>query len=108
VTFFVVAWKAHPDIRDLLGKMADIPIANRQFGYLVAALIVATFNPWMVFYQQAAVADKKLGPRDRSAARVETAAVVTDIALNVHWREHPGFHLRMIDVSREMPCSYAI
>ncbi|RDK00302.1 NRAMP family metal ion transporter [Paraburkholderia lacunae] len=81
LTFFVVAWKAHPDIHDLFPQMTDLPLGNRQFGYLAAALIGATFNPWMVFYQQAAVADKKLTPRDYTAARVETAigAVLTQL-----------------------------
>ena len=54
--------------------MTTLPLSNHQYGYLAAALIGATFNPWMVFYQQAAVADKKITPADYSAARVETAA----------------------------------
>jgi Mn2+/Fe2+ NRAMP family transporter len=74
LTFFVVAWKAHPDIHDLFRQLGTLPLADRQFEYLAAALIGATFNPWMVFYQQAAVTDKKLGPHDYSAARFETAA----------------------------------
>jgi Mn2+/Fe2+ NRAMP family transporter len=79
--FFVVAWKAHPDIHEVFRQMATLPLGNHQFGYLAAALIGATFNPWMVFYQQAAVADKKLTPTDYTAARVETAvgAVLTQL-----------------------------
>jgi Mn2+/Fe2+ NRAMP family transporter len=81
LTFFVVAWKAPLDVHDLFRQTTTLPLANRQFGYLAAALIGATFNPWMVFYHQAAVADKKLGPRDYVAARVETAigAVLTQL-----------------------------
>lgn len=74
LTFFVVAWKAHPDMRDLIRQISHAPFGNPQFGYLAAALIGATFNPWMVFYQQAAVADKKLTAQDYTSARVETAA----------------------------------
>jgi Mn2+/Fe2+ NRAMP family transporter len=74
LAFFVVAWEAHPGIHELLRQMTNLPLGNRQFGYLAAALIGATFNPWMVFYQQAAVADKKLIARDYAAARIETAA----------------------------------
>ena len=79
--FFVVAWKAHPDIHEVFRQMATLPLGNHQFGYLAAALIGATFNPWMVFYQQAAIADKKLTPTDYTAARVETAvgAVLTQL-----------------------------
>jgi Mn2+/Fe2+ NRAMP family transporter len=81
LTFFVVAWKAHPDMRDLFRQIKDLPFGNRQFGYMAAALIGATFNPWMVFYQQAAIADKKLTARDQGAARAETAvgAVLTQL-----------------------------
>lgn len=81
LAFFMVAWKAPLDVHDLFQQMTHLPLANRQFGYLAAALIGATFNPWMVFYQQAAVADKKLTPRDYAAARVETAvgAVLTQL-----------------------------
>jgi Mn2+/Fe2+ NRAMP family transporter len=81
LTFFVVAWKAHPDIRNAFRQIKSLPFGNRQFGYMAAALIGATFNPWMVFYQQAAVADKKLTAQDYGAARAETAlgAVLTQL-----------------------------
>jgi Mn2+/Fe2+ NRAMP family transporter len=81
VTFFVVAWTAQPHIHDLLQRLTDLPLGNRQFGHLAAALIGATFNPWMVFCQQAAVADKKLTQRNYAAAQVETAvgAVLTQL-----------------------------
>lgn len=101
LTFFVVAWKAHPDIHDLFRHMTRLQPGMRQSGYLAAALIGATFNPWMVFYQQAAVADKKLTARDYTAARVETAvgAVLTQLltgavlvaaaaTLSGHGRQH--------------------
>jgi Mn2+/Fe2+ NRAMP family transporter len=74
LSFFVVAWHAHPDIHEMFRQMAKLPLSNPHYGYLVAALIGATFNPWMIFYQQAAIADKKLGAQDYSAARFETAA----------------------------------
>jgi Mn2+/Fe2+ NRAMP family transporter len=47
--------------------------------FLVAAVIGATFNPWMIFYQQSAIADKKLRLDHLTAARWETAvgAVLT-------------------------------
>ncbi|ATF32616.1 NRAMP family metal ion transporter [Burkholderia thailandensis] len=81
LTFFVVAWKAHPQWGGLLSSAARPASAGTPVGYLAAALIGATFNPWMVFYQQAAVADRRLGPDDRRAARAETAvgAVLTQL-----------------------------
>jgi Mn2+/Fe2+ NRAMP family transporter len=46
---------------------------------MAAAIIGATFNPWMIFYQQSATVDKRLQPGDLGHARVDTAlgAVLT-------------------------------
>jgi Mn2+/Fe2+ NRAMP family transporter len=51
--------------------------------YLVAANIGAVIMPWMIFYQQSAVADKKLTPADFRYARWDTAigAVVTQLVM---------------------------
>ena len=53
--------------------------ATAQFLYMVAAIIGATFNPWMIFYQQSATVDKSLQPADLRHARIDTAigAVLT-------------------------------
>jgi Mn2+/Fe2+ NRAMP family transporter len=77
--FFAVAWVAHPNLASLAKDLTDQPIGNREFMYLAAAIIGATFNPWMIFYQQSAVADKKLRPDQLRAARWDTAfgAVLT-------------------------------
>jgi Mn2+/Fe2+ NRAMP family transporter len=72
--FFAVAWTARPDLQILLGDAIRLPLGNPDFLYLVAAVIGATFNPWMVFYQQSAIADKRLRPRDYQVARWDTAA----------------------------------
>jgi Mn2+/Fe2+ NRAMP family transporter len=47
--------------------------------YLAAAIIGATFNPWMIFHQQSAVAEKRLLLCDITAARWDTGigAVLT-------------------------------
>ncbi len=59
--------------------MSDLPLGNSAFQFLVAAIIGATFNPWMIFYQQSATVDKKLQPSDLVHARWDTGigAVVT-------------------------------
>jgi Mn2+/Fe2+ NRAMP family transporter len=79
LAFFVVAWASHPDLATIARQAVDLPIGDSQFMYLVAAVIGAVFNPWMIFYQQSAVADKKLQPGDLKAARWDTAggAVLT-------------------------------
>jgi Mn2+/Fe2+ NRAMP family transporter len=73
LAFFAVAWAAHPNLATLARDVVDLPLYNREFIYLVAAVIGAVFNPWMIFYQQAAIADKKLRPDDLTAARWDTA-----------------------------------
>ena len=79
LAFFGVAWAAHPNLETVAKDAVDLPIGNREFMYLVAAVIGAVFNPWMIFYQQSAIADKKLRPDDVTAARWDTAigAVLT-------------------------------
>jgi Mn2+/Fe2+ NRAMP family transporter len=73
LAFFAVAWAAHPNPGTLAKDALDLPLGNREFLYLAAAAIGATFNPWMIFYQQSAIADKKLRLDDLQAARWDTA-----------------------------------
>jgi Mn2+/Fe2+ NRAMP family transporter len=79
LAFFAVAWVAHPKLATLARHAVDLPFGNREFAFLTAAIIGATFNPWMVFYQQSATADKQLRPSDITAARWDTGvgAVLT-------------------------------
>jgi Mn2+/Fe2+ NRAMP family transporter len=81
LAFFGVAWTAHPGLATLARDAVDWPIGNSDFLFLVAAIIGATFNPWMIFYQQSATVDKKLHPGDLRPARWDTGvgAVVTQL-----------------------------
>ena len=83
LAFFVVAWMAHPDPAAMLAGSIDIPFANKDYMYLVAANIGAVVMPWMIFYQQSAIADKKLRPEHYSAARWDTAlgAILTQLVM---------------------------
>jgi Mn2+/Fe2+ NRAMP family transporter len=83
LAFFGVAWAAHPDLTQIATQSIRIPIANKDYLYLVAANIGAVIMPWMVFYQQSAVADKKLKPEHFNAARLDTAvgAVLTQLVM---------------------------
>lgn len=74
IAFFVVAWQSGPRPSRILAEMTDIPLFNPAFGFLAAALIGAAFNPWMVFYQQSAIVERKLGPKSYGSARWDTAA----------------------------------
>jgi NRAMP (natural resistance-associated macrophage protein)-like metal ion transporter len=71
--FFFVVWAAHPDPAAVLAGSLSIPYSNPDYLYLAAANIGAVVMPWMIFYQQSAVADKRLGPEHYTAARWDTA-----------------------------------
>ena len=73
LAFFAVAWAARPGLAALARDAIDLPVRNRDFLFMVAAIIGATFNPWMIFYQQSATVDKKLRPDDLVHARWDTA-----------------------------------
>ena len=81
LAFFAVLWVAHPSLGTVVRQASDLPFGNAGFLYLGAAVIGAVFNPWMVFYQQSAVADKGLRAADRAMARLDTAlgAVLTQL-----------------------------
>ncbi len=83
LAFFGVAWAAHPDLATMAAETLNIQPENKAFMYLVAANIGAVIMPWMIFYQQSAVADKKLQPEHFSAARWDTAigAILTQMVM---------------------------
>lgn len=83
LVFLLVAWKAHPNTAEMLSGAASIPWREPKYLYLVAANIGAVIMPWMVFYQQSAVVEKKLTTDDLSAARWDTAfgAMVTQVVM---------------------------
>ncbi len=83
LVFLVVAWKAQPQAAAMLSGALRIPWSDSNYLYLVAANIGAVIMPWMVFYQQSAVVEKRLGPADLAAARWDTAlgAVITQVIM---------------------------
>lgn len=110
LAFFGVAWMAHPLAATVVRQAVDFPLGNRDFMLLVSALIGSVFNPWMVFYQQSAVADKGLGLADYGAekwdtgcgavlAQLVTAAVLVALAATVDGRELPHAMQSIGDVS---------
>lgn len=82
-TFFWVAYKAHPHGIELVRGLFQMPVRDNRYLYLVAANIGAVIMPWMVFYQQSAVADKQLRPEHYGYARWDTAlgAVATQAVM---------------------------
>ena len=83
LAFFVVAWLAQPGLAEVAQGAINIPYANKDYVYLAAANIGAVIMPWMVFYQQSAIADKGLKPEHLQAARWDTAAgaVITQLVM---------------------------
>lgn len=79
LAFLVVAWRAQPGLAAVISGSASVPIADRGYLYLAAANVGAVVMPWMIFYQQSAVVDKRLRHSDLAAARLDTAigAVLT-------------------------------
>src|SRR5262245_6350394 len=79
----LVAWQAQPGPAAILSGSFDIAWREPKYLYLVAANIGAVIMPWMVFYQQSAVVEKKLGIGDLPAARLDTAlgAVLTQLVM---------------------------
>ncbi|APZ42789.1 NRAMP family divalent metal transporter [Acidihalobacter ferrooxydans] len=73
LVFFAVAVAARPDPHAIIAGLAHAPLGNPQYMYLVAANIGAVIMPWMIFYQQSAVADKGLRPEHFRHARWDTA-----------------------------------
>ncbi|MDP9109455.1 MAG: divalent metal cation transporter [Pseudomonadota bacterium] len=83
LVFLVVAYRAHPHASEMISGALTIPWTDSKYLYLVAANIGAVIMPWMVFYQQSAVVEKKLTVDDLPAARWDTAigAVVTQLIM---------------------------
>jgi Mn2+/Fe2+ NRAMP family transporter len=83
LVFLIVVWQAKPDLAALTAGALSVPWHEPKYLYLVAANIGAVIMPWMVFYQQSAVIEKKLTVDDLPAARWDTAlgAVVTQVIM---------------------------
>jgi NRAMP (natural resistance-associated macrophage protein)-like metal ion transporter len=81
--FFLVAYMAHPSGEEILSQAFRPALGNPQYVYLVSANIGAVIMPWMVFYQQSAIADKRLTAADLPMARADTAvgAIVTQLVM---------------------------
>ena len=83
LVFIWVALRAPVHGGELLAGLGTNPLKHSGMRYLVAANIGAVIMPWMVFYQQSAVADKGLRPSEYTAARWDTAvgALLTQVVM---------------------------
>ncbi len=103
LAFVLVAIMAHPRASEIAAELTQIPWGNSGYLYLAAANVGAVIMPWMIFYQQSAVVEKRLTIHDLRAARWDTAmgAVVTQVIMGAIivataatlGREQPGVPL---------------
>ncbi|MCL5065019.1 MAG: divalent metal cation transporter [Firmicutes bacterium] len=79
VAFFVTAIWSHPHLSALTRGMVTVPILHSGYLFLLAANVGAVIMPWMIFYQQGAVIDKKWTMSQIKTARWDTGigAVMT-------------------------------
>ncbi|PWI58888.1 NRAMP family divalent metal transporter [Sulfoacidibacillus thermotolerans] len=70
--FIVAAFLAHPNPHQIFTGLASLPLQNHNYLYLLAANVGAVIMPWMIFYQQGAVIDKKIQDHQLKLARWDT------------------------------------
>jgi Mn2+/Fe2+ NRAMP family transporter len=69
--FLIMAWESHPDIGQIANGLREMPIANHDYLYLLAANLGTSVMPWAIFYQQSALIDKGLTIRHLTIARLD-------------------------------------
>ena len=74
LVFLVVAFLARPSLGEIASGSLAIPLGDPKYLYLASANIGAVIMPWMVFFQQSSIVEKKLKAGDLRAARLDTAA----------------------------------
>lgn len=83
--FIPAAFMAHPDWGEVSRSLFVIPTHSitRDFILVVIGLIGAVIMPWMIYYQQSAVVDKRLTAKDIPMERLETGigAVITELIM---------------------------
>lgn len=97
---------AHPNLHAIVSGLGHFPLGNGSYLRLLAANVGAVIMPWMLFYQQGAMVDKKLHHQHIGSSRRDTAtgAVLTQgimivtvlvfaATVNLH---HPGAVLNTV------------
>ncbi len=83
LVFLIVALLARPSLGEIASGAIAIPIGDASYLYLASANIGAVIMPWMVFFQQSSVVEKRLTVEDLPQERADTAigAVVTQLIM---------------------------
>eukprot|EP01012_Entosiphon_sulcatum_P021267 TRINITY_DN26045_c0_g1_i1.p1 TRINITY_DN26045_c0_g1~~TRINITY_DN26045_c0_g1_i1.p1 ORF type:complete len:485 (+),score=80.60 TRINITY_DN26045_c0_g1_i1:41-1456(+) len=83
VLTMIIAFVRNPDGEQLIHGLTHWPITDSGYLFLLAANVGAVIMPWMIFYQQSAVVDKKLTVAELEASRQDTlmGAVITQLIM---------------------------
>jgi NRAMP (natural resistance-associated macrophage protein)-like metal ion transporter len=73
LAFIIALFMIHPSLTAIGKGLITVPIHNSSYLYLVAANVGAVIMPWMIFYQQGAIVDKKLTVAALPQERRDTA-----------------------------------
>ncbi len=102
--FLVMAWLSHPDLHRIASELGEMPLADHDYLYLVAAGLGTTVMPWAIFYQQSALIDKGLGIVHLRTVRLDTAAgavlcqaVTAAVLVAAAATFHRGLHAVQLD-----------
>ena len=72
-SFVILAVAGKPDLGHLVSDLSPVPSdLPRDYFSTVVAIVGASIMPWMIFYQQSASVDKKLGAEHLRGSRIET------------------------------------
>jgi Mn2+/Fe2+ NRAMP family transporter len=111
--FIPAAILAHPDwsaVGHAMLTWTPLPRGNQsEILVLILADIGATVTPWMIFFQQSAVVDKGMQPRDINAGRFDTllgALLASIFAIAAILATAPLFH-HGIDASQFQAAQFA-
>ena len=83
ILFIVAAFLTKPDFGQVFEGMAHQPLGNPDYRFLLAANVGAVIMPWMIFYQQGAIVERKFDKADLKSARLDTAlgALLTQVIM---------------------------
>ena len=83
LVFVGLAIASKPNIADIARSFVHLSLGDEKYRVLIAANIGAVIMPWMIFYQQSAVADKGLDENDIKGARWDTfaGAVISQVVM---------------------------
>jgi Mn2+/Fe2+ NRAMP family transporter len=78
-----VAWLSQPNGAEIASDLVSMPLGDSKYLFLLSANIGAVVMPWMVFFQQSSVVERKLTTDDLSFARLDTAigSVLTQLIM---------------------------